>query len=56
MFGENLYVIYFICYEVLEYYFFVFVIRVVDCWLLWEEVKFYVGLFDFLVVLEFGSV
>ncbi|NRB47628.1 MAG: RNA ligase family protein [Saprospiraceae bacterium] len=52
IFGENLYAVHSIRYEVLEHHFFVFAVRELDRWLSWEEVKFYAGLLDFPVVPE----
>ncbi|MBX2873394.1 MAG: RNA ligase family protein [Saprospiraceae bacterium] len=52
IFGENLYAIHSIRYEVLEHHFYVFAVRELDRWLAWEEVKFYAGLLDFPVVPE----
>ncbi|SQI41039.1 Uncharacterised protein [Leminorella richardii] len=51
-FGENLYAIHSIEYRHLEHDFFVFAVRCKDCWLSWEEVKFYAALFDFPLVPE----
>lgn len=56
IFGENLYAIHSIEYEVLEHHFFVFAIREFDRWLSWEEVQFYAGMLDFPVVPEITRV
>ncbi len=52
IFGENLYAIHSIVYPKIEQHFYVFAVREKDRWLSWEEVKFYAGLLDFLVVPE----
>ncbi|KAA9352796.1 RNA ligase family protein [Larkinella humicola] len=52
LFGENLYAIHSIEYRQLEHHFYVFAIRDRDCWLSWEETRFYAQLLDFPVVPE----
>lgn len=50
IFGENLYAIHSIQYPLIENHFYVFGIRVMDCWLSWEETAFIAQFFDFPVV------
>jgi hypothetical protein len=52
LFGENLYATHSIEYRALEQDFYLFAVRCKDMWLSWEEVKFYVALFDFACVPE----
>jgi hypothetical protein len=57
IFGENLYAVHSIEYKKLEYYYFVFAVRMQDMWLSWEEVEFYAAMFDFptVPVLRIGA-
>jgi hypothetical protein len=52
VFGENCYGVHSLQYTQLDYYFYVFAVRLHDTWLSWEETKFYAAMLDLPVVPE----